>query len=108
MLINSNADSAIVAGQFGLQRSFDGMTQSALSIAQKTAQQNVEKQGVGEMLANAGLRGLSTTTDLLPRANGDMMSDLLSMQLYSNNALASAKVLDVANETVGKIIDTIA
>ncbi|NVK55831.1 MAG: hypothetical protein HWE26_09460 [Alteromonadaceae bacterium] len=108
MLINSNANSAFAAGQFGLQRSFDGMTQSALGIAQKTAQQNVAQKGVGEMLASAGLQGLSTTTDLLPRANGDMMSDLLSMQLYSNNALASAKVLDVANETVGKIIDTIA
>ncbi len=108
MLINSNANSAIVAGQFGLQQSFDGMTQSALSIAQKTAQQNVAQNGVSEMLASAGLQGLSSTTDLLPKGNGDMMSDLLSMQLYSNNALASAKVLDVANETVGKIINTIA
>ena len=37
-VIANNINSAIISGQFGLQRSFDGMTQSALNIAQRSAQ----------------------------------------------------------------------
>ncbi|GGF62984.1 hypothetical protein [Alteromonas lipolytica] len=108
MAISNNVNSAIIAGQFGLQQSFDGMTQSALNIAQRTAQQDVAQNGPGDLLASASLRGLSTVSDLLPSGGDSLTSDLLSMQLYSMNALASAKVIDVANDTVGKIIDTIA
>jgi len=108
MVISNNLNSAIVAGQFGLQQSFEGMTQSAMNIAQRTAQQDVAQNGTGNFLADASLRSLSTTSDLLPSGGDSMTSDLLSMQMYTNNALASAKVIDVANETVGRIIDTIA
>ena len=108
MAISNNVNSAFAAGQFGLQQSFEGMTQSALSIAQRTAQQDVAQNGAGNLLADSALRGLSTTSDLLPRGGDSLTSDLLSMQLYTTSALASAKVIDVANDTVGKIIDTLA
>ncbi|HAU93500.1 MAG TPA: hypothetical protein DCW59_14185, partial [Alteromonas sp.] len=72
------------------------------------AQQDVAQNGTGNFLADASLRSLSTTSDLLPSGGDSMTSDLLSMQMYTNNALASAKVIDVANDTVGRIIDTIA
>lgn len=108
MAISNNVNSAIIAGQFGLQQSFEGMTQSALNIAQRTAQQDVAQNGTGNFLADASLRSLSTTSKLLPQGGDSLTTDLISMQLYTNNALASAKVLDVANDTVGRIIDTIA
>lgn len=108
MLFNNNVNSALIAGQFGLQQSYNGMTQSALNIAQKTAQQNVAENGPTQMLADASLQSLSTVSQLLPKGGDSFTSDLISMQLYSTSALASAKVIDVANDTVGKIIDTIA
>ena len=107
-VIANSINSAIISGQFGLQRSFGGMTQSALNIAQRSAQQDVAANGPTELLANAAVQSLSNTSRLLPSGGDSLTSDLLSMQLYSKNALASAKVIDVANDTVGKIIDTLA
>lgn len=108
MAISNSVNSAIIAGQFGLQQSFNGMTQSALNIAQRTAQQDVAQNGPGDLLASAALQSLTNTSNLLPQGGDSLTSDLISMQLYTTNALASAKVIDVANDTVGKIIDTLA
>lgn len=108
MAISNSVNSAIISGQFGLQQSFEGLTQSALSLAQKTAQQDVQLNGTTDLLANASLQSLNNITSLLPSEGDSVTSELLTMQIYGNNALASAKVVDVANDTVGQIIDTLA
>ena len=51
---------------------------------------------------------LQNIRDSLPQSAGNMTSDLVSLKLNSINAQASAKVLDVAFDTVGTIIDTLA
>lgn len=107
-MIDNNINSAIVSGQLGLQRASDGITNASVNIAQKSAQSTLETDGVGTVLANASVNGLSTLKQTLPSATDSFTSDLLSLQINSLNAQASAKVLDTAYDAVGTIIDTLA
>ncbi len=106
--IDNNINSAIISSQFGIQKAYQGMTQASLSIAQRAAQDSVALNGPQQVLANASLQSLSNIRDTLPKASGNFASDILSLRLNSMNALASAKVLDVAYDAVGTIIDTLA
>jgi|GEM_PF-1305613 hypothetical protein len=81
----SGLTSAITAGQNGLRQASDGITQAATNIAQQ-----------------------NTNTAELPSASDNVASDLLSLNVNALSAQASAKVIDVANDTLGTIIDTIA
>ncbi|MEQ3638788.1 MAG: hypothetical protein ABNH03_03440 [Alteromonas sp.] len=92
-------NSAFSAGQFGLQRASDGMTQAASNIAQQTAGR---QQELGGTLQSGSLANSSQ------KAPANITSDLISLNVNSLNAQASAKVLDVANDTLGTIIDTLA
>lgn len=92
-------NSAFSAGQFGLQRASDGMTQAASNIAQQTAGR---QQELGGTLQSGSLPNSSQ------KAPASITSDLISLNVNSLNAQASAKVLDVANDTLGTIIDTLA
>ncbi len=107
-IIDNSINSAIVSGQFGLQKSFEGMTQASMNIAQRSAQTRVSEDGAGAVLANASVNGLQNIRETLPQSAGNLTSDLVSLKLNSLNAQASAKVLDVAFDTVGTIIDTLA
>jgi hypothetical protein len=86
-------NSAFAAGQFGLQRASDGMTQAASNIAQQISGRQQEQ---------------GTSQSALQGASGNITSDLISLNVNSLNAQASAKVIDVANDTLGTIIDTLA
>lgn len=92
-------NSAFFAGQSGLQRASDGMTQAASNIAQQTAGR---QQELGGTLQSGSLPNSSQ------KAPANITSDLISLNVNSLNAQASAKVLDVANDTLGTIIDTLA
>lgn len=81
----SGLTSAITAGQNGLRQASDGITQAATNIAQQ-----------------------NTNSTALPSSSSNVGSDLLSLNVNALNAQASAKVIDVANDTLGTIIDTIA
>lgn len=106
--ITNNMNSAIVSAQFGLNQAYEGMTQASMNIAQRTAQTNVSLNGPSEMLADASVQSLGNIKQILPQSSTSMTDDLVSLQLNSINAQASAKVLDVAYDTVGTIIDTLA
>lgn len=106
-IIGNNINSAILSGQFGLQQASDGLTQAATNIAQKTAQVNLAENGPQAVLAEASLQGLANVRNVLPQADDNMTSNLLSLKLNSLNAQAAGKVLDVANDTIGTIIDTL-
>ena len=107
-IIDNNINSAILSGQFGLQQASNGITQAASAIAHQTVQPNVTESDPQAVLANASVQGLEAIRDLLPSSGDDLTSNLLSLTQNSMNAQASAKVLDVANDTVGTIIDTLA
>ncbi|WP_338519397.1 hypothetical protein [Alteromonas gracilis] len=91
----ASVNSAFLAGQYGLQNASDGITQAASNIAQRTAEGSSSSNNVQE---NAQVEP----------SNGNLTSDLIALNINSVNAEASARVLEVANDTLGTIIDTIA
>ena len=103
-----NINSAILSGQFGLQRASDGITQASLNIAQRSAQQDVAENGQVNVLANSAEQQLTNLRDTLPTAGGSLTDDLVSLQVNARNAEASAAVIDTADETIGRIIDIFA
>ncbi|MCQ8848640.1 hypothetical protein ALT761_04010 [Alteromonas sp. 76-1] len=102
---SNNINSAILSGQFGLQNASNGITQAASNIAQQTTNAERDPQAV---LANAATQSLQNVRNILPSPQDDVTTNLLSLKINSINAQASAKVLDVANDTIGTIIDTLA
>ncbi|MFT4941481.1 MAG: hypothetical protein ACI88A_004551 [Paraglaciecola sp.] len=106
MTINfsNNVNFAITSGSFGLQQASNDLTQSTFNIAQNSLLSSAS-QDPQEFLANAVTQQLSFVKQVLPQRNSDPTSDLLDMSIAGTNALASAKVLDTANGTVGTILD---
>jgi hypothetical protein len=105
---NFNVNSAILQGQFGLQRASEGISQASLNIAQRSAQQDVAENGPVNVLQQAAEQQLTNLRDTLPSAGDSLTNDLLSLQVNSRNAEASARVIDAADETIGSIIDIFA
>ncbi|MDM7862056.1 hypothetical protein QTP81_15740 [Alteromonas sp. ASW11-36] len=103
-----NVNSAILSGQFGLQRASEGITQASLNLAQRVAQQDVAENGPAGVLLNAAEQQIGNTRNLLPSGGDSVTTDLLSLQINARNAQASAAVVDRADETVGRIIDIFA
>lgn len=105
---NNAVNSAIVSGQLGLQSASNGITQASFNIAQRNAEQSLSDGGPSAVLAQASAQSLSTIRQILPQSGSSLTSDLLSLQINRNNAVASSKVLDTAFDTVGNIIDILA
>lgn len=83
----------------GLQRASDGVTQAAANIADRNNRDNS---------AQADIQSASADGAAKSQPNSNLTSDLISLNVNSLNAQASAKVIDVANDTLGTIIDTLA
>ncbi|GAA0343411.1 hypothetical protein GCM10009092_05020 [Bowmanella denitrificans] len=101
---DSNINSAIISGTLGLQRASDGITQHSINLAQQQAQLRDPK----EVLAEAAQQQIGLSTKLLPKGGDNVTNDLVGLTLNLRNAQANAKVLDVAKDTVGRLIDEIA
>lgn len=95
----TNVNAAFLAGQYGLQNASNGITQAASNIAQRT----VESYSASDIASADARQNASPTTP-----NGNLTDDLIALNVNSVNAQASARVLDVANDTLGTIIDTLA
>lgn len=104
MNVTDSINSAIVSGQIGLQNASDGITEASINIANANATATTTE----ELLANAATQQLGNVSQLLPEAEDNLTSELVSLSVNSINAQASAEVLDVANDTVGTIIDALA
>ena len=102
--VTNNVNSAIISGTLGLNRAQQGITEASINIAQG----NGESQTTQDLLANVATQQIGQVNQLLPQGGDGLTNDLLSLQINSRNALASSKVLDVANNTVGRIIDELA
>ncbi|GAC16312.1 hypothetical protein [Aliiglaciecola lipolytica] len=102
--VTNNVNSAIISGTLGLNRAQQGITEASVSIAQRNNQQQTPQ----DVLTNAATQQLGQVRQLLPQGGDSLTDNLLSLQINSRNALASGKVLDIANDTVGRIIDELA
>ncbi|MCC2617019.1 hypothetical protein LJ739_12270 [Aestuariibacter halophilus] len=102
--VNASVNSAIVSGGLGLQRASDGITEAAVNIAQRNAQARSPQ----ELLSDVATQQLGGVRSLLPSGGDSLTTDLVGLKVNAINAQASAKVLDVANDTVGRIIDELA
>lgn len=108
---SSNVGAAFASGQLGLQNASNGITQAASNIAARTVESSAESsQNVpSEATAAASSSPQNATSGSTPSAvPGNITDDLISLNVNSINAQASAKVLDTANDMLGTIIDTIA
>lgn len=102
--VSNNLNSAILSGFQGLQGASQGITEAAANIAQRSAQPRSPEQ----VLSDAATQQLGQVRQILPSGGDNLTNDLVSLSVNSINAQASAKVLDVANDTVGRIIDILA
>lgn len=101
--VRNSTNSALVSGLLGVQNASNGITQSSISIAQQTAQ----LRSTQDVLSDAAAQQIGLTSQLLPTGGNSITSDLVSLSVNLNNAQASSQVLDVANDTVGRLIDEI-
>lgn len=102
--VTNNVNSAIISGTLGFNRAQQGITEASINIAQR----NGESQTTQDLLANVATQQIGQVNQLLPQGGDGLTNNLLSLQINSRNALASSKVLEVANNTVGRIIDELA
>ncbi|MFT2092180.1 hypothetical protein [Paraglaciecola sp. 2405UD69-4] len=107
MNVSNNINSAIVSGTLGIQNASDAITNSASNLASLSVQ-DTSSSTPQEFLANATVTQLSNVKQLLPETTSGITSDLVGLSVSANNAEASAKVLDVANGTVGTLLDIFA
>lgn len=95
--------SAFAAAQYGLQSASDGISQAASNIAQRTAEDAAapaQPIAANTDTNNANPNSTSSTSRLT--------DDLIALNVSERNAQASAKVLGVADEMLGTIIDVLA
>ncbi|MDU0353246.1 hypothetical protein RS130_04260 [Paraglaciecola aquimarina] len=107
MNINSNVNSAIISGTLGLKTATNNIAQHADNLASLAVRTptNSDPQSV---LVNASVTQLAATKQLLPQSSSSITSDLVGLSVNGANAQASAKVLGVAGDTVGTILDILA
>jgi hypothetical protein len=87
-----------------VQRASDGITATSINLAQQQA----SLRSTSDLLSDAATHQIGNVSSLLPSGGDSLTNDLLSLSNNLNNAQASTKVLDVANETVGRIINELA
>lgn len=102
--VSNSLNSAIVSGVLGAQKASDGITMSSFKLAQQQASLKTTQQ----LLSDVSLQQIGNSTKLLPTGGDDFTANLLSMSNNLNNFQASLSVVDVANDTVGKLINTLA
>ena len=102
--VSGSLNSAIVSGVLGVNRASDGITQTSISLAQQQA----SLRSTSDLLSDTALQQIGNISSLLPSGGDNLTNNLVSLTINANNAAASAEVLDVANETVGRLVDTIA
>jgi predicted secreted protein len=95
--------SAFAAAQYGLQSASDGISQAASNIAQRTAEDAVAPaQPIAANIDTNNAKPNSTSS------TSRLTDDLIALNVSERNAQASAKVLGVADEMLGTIIDVLA
>ena len=97
------AASAFTAAQYGLQNASEGISQAASSIAQRTVEDAASP--AQPITPNTDTNSTSLTSS---STTSRLTDDLIALNVNERNAQASAKVLGVADEMLGSIIDVMA
>tara|TARA_Y200000002_G_scaffold380534_1_gene392234 strand:- start:607 stop:918 length:312 start_codon:yes stop_codon:yes gene_type:complete len=95
--------SAFAAAQYGLQSASDGISQAASNIAQRTAE-----DAIAPAQPIAANTDINNATPNSTSSTSRLTDDLIALNVNERNAQASAKVLGVADEMLGTIIDVLA
>ncbi|MCV2885827.1 hypothetical protein OE749_14105 [Aestuariibacter sp. AA17] len=103
--VSNNLQSAFASGNYGLQKASEEITEASSNIARQNIRESVEAEGNAARQTNPADAGNST-----PQANtgSNLTNDLISLKENSIYAQASAKVISVADRTIGRLIDEIA
>lgn len=102
--VGNNINSAILSATFGLQNASQGIAEASINIAQR----NAEPRDITDLLADAAGQQLGAISQILPSGGDSLTNNLVSLSINARNAEANAKVLDVANGAIGRIIDELA
>ncbi|WP_416306833.1 hypothetical protein [Neptunicella sp. SCSIO 80796] len=104
--VANSVNSALLSGTFGLQQASKGITQASFDIANRAA----HPRDTTDVLADAAKQQLRQPRDLLSGLGNkdNLTGNLLSLQNNLNYAQASSKVIGVAKDLVGNLIDDIA
>ncbi len=96
--------SAFNLGVEGFQKAQQQVTSSASNIAQQAV---VNSSSPSEINAAPVVQGGQTTATLLPtdRTQESVITELVNLKVAEHQAKASAKVITVADEMMGSIID---
>ncbi|WP_370244995.1 hypothetical protein [Alteromonas abrolhosensis] len=97
------AGSAFAAAQYGLQNASEGISQAASSIAQRSVEDTASP--AQPITPNTDTNSTSPTSS---STTSRLTDDLIALNVNERNAQASAKVLGVADEMLGSIIDVMA
>ncbi len=97
------AGSAFAAAQYGLQNASEGISQAASSIAQRSVEDTASP--AQPITPNTDTNSTSPTSS---STTSRLTDDLIALNVNERNAQASAKVLGVADEMLGTIIDVLA
>ena len=102
--VNHSANTAFVSGLMGLQRASDSITETSNSIAQ----QHVSMRSTSDLANSVATQQPGNFRGSLSAGENSLTHDLVSLRVSLTNAQASTRVLDVANDTVGRIINELA
>lgn len=107
MNFSNNVNSAIISGTLGIQRASAGITEHTSNLASLSLRSN-DPADPQQTLVNAATNQLSVLRQSLPQNESNITSDLVGLSIHSTNANASAKVVGVAGDTIGTILDILA
>lgn len=107
MDVSNNVNAAIVSGVLGIQRASDGIAQNSAGLASLSVRTPASSDPQ-DVLSNATRNQLEAIKQVLPQSDSNITSDLVGLSINSVNAQASSKVVDVAGDTVGTILDILA
>jgi len=101
--VSNNVNSALISGLNGMQSASNNITQSSVAIAQQQAQQ----RDTTDVLADTARQQLAQPGQLLSGlSGGDSLTDnLVSLSVNLTNFQASAKVVETADKSIGRLID---
>jgi hypothetical protein len=102
--VSSNIHSASASALLSLQAASNNITQSSFNIAQRSAESPASAYAP-TLLAITESQQRGENNQSLRQTSPSLSADIVRLSTNSNNAQASAKVLAVADETFGTLLD---
>lgn len=98
----SNVNAAIVSGQSGLQRATQGIAQASANIASQPARLETAPSTPAE---TNNLPQPQRQADQVLASSDNLLDNIVSLTVNQIQGQSAARVIGVANENVGRLID---